>query len=171
MALIENVQRQDPTPLEEAEGYRRPMAEFDYTQEVLAERIGKSRPAVANLLRLLDLAGAGIRSLIAEGRLGRPCLRADDLRRPGGSPEEVGGQGSERAADRGPAQLSRLETEDGPGAAAESRSKPKDADTEGARSRSHAEAGLKGNRPLTARVAGRRHRAANSSSSTTSSPN
>jgi ParB family chromosome partitioning protein len=75
VALIENVQRQDLTPLEEAEGYRRLMAEFDYTQEVLALRIGKSRSNVANLLRLLDLPGQ-VRSLIAEGKLSVGHARA-----------------------------------------------------------------------------------------------
>lgn len=75
VALIENVQRQDLTPLEEAEGYRRLMAEFDYTQEILALRIGKSRSNVANLLRLLDLPGQ-VRSLIADGKLSVGHARA-----------------------------------------------------------------------------------------------
>jgi ParB family chromosome partitioning protein len=68
IALIENVQREDLTPLEEAEGYARLMAEFDYTQETLAERIGKSRPAIANLLRLRGLPEP-VRNMIADGRL------------------------------------------------------------------------------------------------------
>jgi|AraplaMF_Col_mMF_1032025.scaffolds.fasta_scaffold00067_89 ParB family chromosome partitioning protein len=75
IALIENVQREDLTPLEEAEGYARLMSEFDYTQETLAERIGKSRPAIANLLRLRALPEA-VRNLISEGKLSVGHARA-----------------------------------------------------------------------------------------------
>jgi ParB family chromosome partitioning protein len=75
IALIENVQREDLTPLEEAEGYARLMAEFDYTQETLAERIGKSRSAIANLLRLRALPEA-VRALISEGKLSVGHARA-----------------------------------------------------------------------------------------------
>jgi ParB family chromosome partitioning protein len=75
IALIENVQREDLTPLEEAEGYARLMSEFDYTQEALAERIGKSRSAIANLLRLRALPEA-VRSLISEGKLSVGHARA-----------------------------------------------------------------------------------------------
>jgi len=55
MALIENLQREDLNPLEEAEAYQRLMVEFDYTQEALAQRIGKERSSVANIMRLLKL--------------------------------------------------------------------------------------------------------------------
>ena len=75
IALIENVQREDLTPLEEAEGYARLMSEFDYTQETLAERIGKSRPAIANLLRLRALPEA-VRNMISEGKLSVGHARA-----------------------------------------------------------------------------------------------
>jgi ParB family chromosome partitioning protein len=75
IALIENIQREDLTPLEEAEGYARLMAEFDYTQETLAERIGKSRPAIANLLRLRALPEA-VRNLISDGKLSVGHARA-----------------------------------------------------------------------------------------------
>jgi ParB family chromosome partitioning protein len=75
IALIENVQREDLSPLEEADGYARLMAEFDYTQETLAERIGKSRSAIANLLRLRGLPEA-VRKLVAEGRLSAGHARA-----------------------------------------------------------------------------------------------
>ncbi|MDX1975034.1 MAG: ParB/RepB/Spo0J family partition protein [Rickettsiales bacterium] len=54
-ALVENIQRQDLSPLEEALGYQRLIEEFDYTQEELASVVGKSRSHVANLLRLLTL--------------------------------------------------------------------------------------------------------------------
>lgn len=55
IALVENIQRQDLTPLEEAEGYRRLMEEFAHTQEDLAKVVGKSRSHVANMMRLLSL--------------------------------------------------------------------------------------------------------------------
>ena len=54
-ALVENLQRQDLNPIEEAEGYKRLIESFDLTQEALATAIGKSRSHVANLLRLLQL--------------------------------------------------------------------------------------------------------------------
>ena len=56
LALIENLQRQDLNPVEEAMGYRTLMQEHGLTQEDAAKRVGKSRPAVANALRLLNLA-------------------------------------------------------------------------------------------------------------------
>ena len=55
LALIENLQRQDLNPVEEAMGYHALMADYGMTQEETAERVGKSRPAVANALRLLSL--------------------------------------------------------------------------------------------------------------------
>ncbi len=55
LALIENLQREDLNPMEEAEGYRRLTAELGLTQEQAAQRVGRSRPAVANALRLLTL--------------------------------------------------------------------------------------------------------------------
>lgn len=55
MALIENVQRADLNPLEEATAYRQLIDDFGLTQEQVAQRVGKSRPAVANVVRLLDL--------------------------------------------------------------------------------------------------------------------
>jgi ParB family transcriptional regulator, chromosome partitioning protein len=54
-ALVENLQRQDLNPIEEAEGYKRLVDEFRMTQEALAESVGKSRSHVANMLRLLNL--------------------------------------------------------------------------------------------------------------------
>jgi len=55
MALIENIQREDLDPIEEAMGYRSLMDEFSLTQEAVSEKVGKSRSAIANSLRLLDL--------------------------------------------------------------------------------------------------------------------
>ncbi len=54
-ALIENIQREDLSPIEEAEGYRALIEDYDLTQEQVAKQVGKSRAAVTNCLRLLDL--------------------------------------------------------------------------------------------------------------------
>ena len=81
MALIENVQRQDLTALEEAEGYRRLMDEFANTQDDLARAVGKSRSHVANIMRLLALPD-GVKALLQDGSLsaghGRALLGAED---------------------------------------------------------------------------------------------
>lgn len=81
VALIENLQREDLNPLEEAEGYRRLMGEFNYTQEALSKVVGKSRSYVANMMRLLDLS-AHIKHLIDEKKLSvghaRALLNAQD---------------------------------------------------------------------------------------------
>ena len=66
--LIENVQRQDLSPLEEAEGYQRLMDEFNHTQENLAKVVGKSRPHITNMLRLLTLPQA-VKQMINSGDL------------------------------------------------------------------------------------------------------
>ena len=75
MALIENVQREDLNPIEEAQGLERLRQEFELTQEQVAEAVGKSRPAVANLLRLLNLPEA-VRELLAQGDLEMGHARA-----------------------------------------------------------------------------------------------
>jgi ParB family transcriptional regulator, chromosome partitioning protein len=75
IALIENVQRQDLNPIEEARAYRRLMQEFAYTQETLSDHIGKSRPHIANLLRLLEMPEV-VREMIADGRLSASHARA-----------------------------------------------------------------------------------------------
>src|SRR2546427_9521922 len=59
LALIENVQRENLTALEEAEAYRQLLDQHGLTQDELAERVGKSRPAITNTLRLLGLPDAG----------------------------------------------------------------------------------------------------------------
>ncbi|MGM0602891.1 MAG: ParB/RepB/Spo0J family partition protein [Bacillota bacterium] len=56
IALIENIQREDLNPVEEAEAYKQMMAEFNFTQEEVAEKVGKSRSNIANMVRLLNLA-------------------------------------------------------------------------------------------------------------------
>lgn len=67
-ALVENLHRQDLNPLEEAAAYQRLVEEFDYTQERVAERVGRSRSAVANLLRLFQLTPA-VQKLVGDGLL------------------------------------------------------------------------------------------------------
>jgi len=68
IALVENMQREDLNPIEAAEAYRQAIQEFGLTQEELADRLGKSRVAVANTLRLLNLAPE-IRQSILDGHL------------------------------------------------------------------------------------------------------
>ncbi len=68
ISLIENLQREDLNPIEAAYGMKKLMEEYKLTQEVLAERLGKSRPAVANTLRLLSLDDEVI-ALVREGKL------------------------------------------------------------------------------------------------------
>lgn len=68
LALIENLQRQDLNPVEEAMGYRTLMEEYGLTQEETAARVGKSRPNVANILRLLSLCPA-VLDMVREGTL------------------------------------------------------------------------------------------------------
>jgi ParB family chromosome partitioning protein len=75
VALLENVQRQDLTPLEEAEGYRRLIDEFGHTQEELARTLGKSRSHIANLIRLLGLP-ASVRTMLERGKLSAGHARA-----------------------------------------------------------------------------------------------
>lgn len=68
LALIENLQREDLTPLEEANGYQTLLDKYGMTQEEVAKTVGKSRPAVANALRLLHLP-EGIREMVERGEL------------------------------------------------------------------------------------------------------
>ena len=75
LALVENLQRQDLNPMEEAEGYRVLMEDYGLTQEQTAERVGKSRPAVANALRLLALPDE-VRELVESGALSAGHARA-----------------------------------------------------------------------------------------------
>jgi ParB family transcriptional regulator, chromosome partitioning protein len=75
MALVENLQREDLNPIEEAEGYQRLVAEFGYTQESLSLRVGKDRSTVANALRLLKLPPS-VRTMVIEGRLNMGHARA-----------------------------------------------------------------------------------------------
>jgi ParB family chromosome partitioning protein len=77
IALVENIQREELNPIEEAGAYHRLISELGYSQEQVANRVGKDRSTVANLLRLLRLP-RGVRTLIAEQKLSpghaRPLL-------------------------------------------------------------------------------------------------
>lgn len=75
LALVENLQREDLNPLETAAGYQALMDSFGFTKEQLAQRLGKSRTAVTNTLRLTRLP-ASIRALILEGELTEGHARA-----------------------------------------------------------------------------------------------
>jgi ParB family chromosome partitioning protein len=80
-AILENVQRADLNPIEEAQGYSRLMAEFSYTQENLAKIIGKSRSHIANMMRLSDLPEA-VKALLVNRQItaghGRALLSVKD---------------------------------------------------------------------------------------------
>lgn len=75
VALVENVQRSDLDPIDEASAYRQLIDEFGLTQERVAERVGKARATVANTLRLLELH-SDIQAAIADGRLSEGHGRA-----------------------------------------------------------------------------------------------
>lgn len=75
LALIENIQRQDLSPIEEARGYRHLMDAYDHTQQSVADMVGKSRSHVANLMRLLDLPERVV-EMVDDGRLGMGHARA-----------------------------------------------------------------------------------------------
>jgi ParB family chromosome partitioning protein len=68
LALVENLQRSDLNPIEEAEGYQRIMQEFSLTQQQVAEVVGKDRSTVANALRVLNLPAA-VRRMLQEGQI------------------------------------------------------------------------------------------------------
>ena len=75
LGLIENLQREDLNPAEEARGYQTLMAEYGLTQEQVAQRMGKSRPAVTNALRLLNLP-EDLMALVEDGSLSAGHARA-----------------------------------------------------------------------------------------------
>jgi ParB family chromosome partitioning protein len=81
-ALVENVQRQDLSPLEEANAYRHLLENYGMTQDEVADRVGKSRPTVSNTLRLLQLPPA-IQALVDNGQLSaghvRPLVGMEDV--------------------------------------------------------------------------------------------
>lgn len=84
VAILENLQREDLTPIEEAEAYNSLIVKLKFTQDDLAKRLGKSRPHIANLIRLLQLP-EDVRELVNEGKLsmghGRALLGLKNKRR------------------------------------------------------------------------------------------
>lgn len=75
VALIENIQRKELNPIEEAQAYERLMKTFNLTQEEVAKKVGRSRPAVANTVRLLNLP-AEVQRAVIEGKLAEGHARA-----------------------------------------------------------------------------------------------
>jgi len=75
LALVENIQRQDLNPIEEGFAYRRLIEEFGLTQQQVAEEVGKSRPVVANMMRLLDLP-EDIQKALVDGKISAGKARA-----------------------------------------------------------------------------------------------
>ena len=75
LALVENLQREDLNPMEEAEAFARLQADFSLTHQAIAERVGKSREVVSNSIRLLGLPGE-IQESLRAGKIGRTHARA-----------------------------------------------------------------------------------------------
>jgi ParB family chromosome partitioning protein len=75
VAIIENLQRENLDPLEEAMGFQHLMESYGFTQEQVAERVGKSRPAITNAMRLLSLSDA-IKQFVRDGQLSAGHARA-----------------------------------------------------------------------------------------------
>ena len=75
VAIIENLQRENLDPLEEAMGFQHLMESYSFTQEQVAERVGKSRPAIANAMRLLSLSD-GVKQFVRDGKLSAGHARA-----------------------------------------------------------------------------------------------
>ena len=75
LALLENLQREDLNPIEEATGYRQLLDEYGFTQDTLCTRLGKARPTLTNALRLLVLPDA-VQAMVRDGRLSAGHARA-----------------------------------------------------------------------------------------------
>ena len=104
LALIENLQREDLNPLEEAGGYQALIEEYGFTQEDVARTVGRSRPAVANALRLLALP-EDLRELVSEGVLSAGHARTllafpdeESMRRASAGKARAGREGTARGA-------------------------------------------------------------------------
>lgn len=115
MALIENIQRQDLTPIEEASAYKNLMDTYGMTQQEVAQAVGKSRPAVANALRLLSLTEE-VKKLLESGQ-----ISAGHARAVAGLPEDAQKELADRAAKEG---WSVRELESAASAAASPRAEP-----------------------------------------------
>ena len=115
LALVENLQREDLNPIEEAKGYRSLMHDYGLTQEETARSVGRSRPAVANSLRLLSLS-APVMELVEKGKLSAGHARAlipieDEKRQLGAAQEVIRKNLSVRNTERMAAKLCRPEPE------------------------------------------------------------
>ena len=116
LALVENLQREDLNPIEEARGYRSLMHDYGLTQEETARSVGRSRPAVANSLRLLSLS-APVMALVESGELSAGHARAlipieDEKRQLAAAQEVVKKALSVRKTERMAARLCRPEPEE-----------------------------------------------------------
>ena len=130
VAIIENIQRADLNPIEEAAGYRQLMDRFGHTQERMAEALGKSRSHIANLLRLLNLPES-IQTYISEGKLSaghaRALITAADPE--GLAKKVIAGDLSVRATEALVKQADASGTNDRPAKRANAGAPEKDADT------------------------------------------
>lgn len=129
IALIENLQRQDLNPIEEAKGYQRLMDEFGHTQESVSEVLGKSRSHVANMVRLLHLPGS-VQTMVSKGDItaghARALVKADN---PTLLAQEIASKGlSVRQAERLVSEAASSSKTGGSGGGGSSRP-AKDADT------------------------------------------
>jgi ParB family chromosome partitioning protein len=131
IAIVENVQRRDLTPLEESEGYQRLIDEFQHTQEDLARVVGKSRSHIANMLRLLSLPDS-VKQLVQAGEISaghaRALLNANDVE---GLAQEVAKKGlSVRETERLAQQVKQAaKGQGGSGKAKSGKAAQKDPDT------------------------------------------
>ena len=141
IAIIENIQRADLNPVEEATGYRQLMDKFGHTQEKLAEEMGKSRSHIANLMRLLQLPD-DVQAMLVDGKLSaghaRALITSDD---PSALARQVVAQGLSVRATEALAKK-KPETEKGPSAKPRSGASEKDADTKALESDLSAAIGL-----------------------------
>ena len=118
LALVENLQREDLNPIEEARGYRSLMHDYGLTQEETARSVGRSRPAVANSLRLLSLS-APVMTLVEKGELSAGHARAlipieNEQRQLQAAQEVIKKNLSVRTTERMAARLCRPEAEEKP---------------------------------------------------------
>ena len=118
LALVENLQREDLNPIEEAKGYRSLMHDYGLTQEETARSVGRSRPAVANSLRLLSLS-APVMTLVEKGELSAGHARAlipieNEQRQLQAAQEVIKKNLSVRTTERMAARLCRPEAEEKP---------------------------------------------------------
>ncbi|MCB1562555.1 MAG: ParB/RepB/Spo0J family partition protein [Alphaproteobacteria bacterium] len=134
IALIENLQREDLNPIDEAQGYKKLLEEFSHTQEQLAKLMGKSRPHIANTLRLLSLPDK-VQRHVSEGRLSAGHARAlVTAKDPEGLAEKIMGQGlsvrqTERLAADDAGRTVKSRTADSASASSPRKARGKDADT------------------------------------------